>query len=338
MKILIIGGTGFIGSQVVRQLTDHGYSVTLFNSGQSKQNPEKSSLIIGDRKELLSFRPEFEQVEPDVVLDMIPMTEGDAAALISTFKGIAGRVVAISSSDVYRNYDLARGIAIGEADSIPLTEESPLRENLFPYRARAANTEDSLYHYEKILVEQTVMNVPELPATVLRLPAVYGSGDPQHRLFAYLKRMLDKRPVILLEEGQAEWRWTRGYVENVAAAICLAVGDKRAVGRIYNVGEVAGREERDWIQSIASEIGWKGEVISVSRSLLPEHMRGGINWQHHLATDTSRIRTDLGFSDPVSFHESLVRTIAWERANPAEIRPDAFDYEAEDKIVFSLGK
>jgi uncharacterized protein YbjT (DUF2867 family) len=49
--------------------------------------------------------------------------------------------------------------------------------------------------------------------------------------------MDDGRSAILLEKGMASWRWTHGYVEDVAAAVALAVMDERAAGRTYNVGE-----------------------------------------------------------------------------------------------------
>ena len=81
------------------------------------------------------------------------------------------------------------------------------------------------------------MGAPDLLGTVLRLPAVYGPGDYQHRLFAYVKRMDDWRPAVLLGEGMASWRWTHGYVEDMASAIALAVTDERAAERVYNVGE-----------------------------------------------------------------------------------------------------
>ena len=63
------------------------------------------------------------------------------------------------------------------------------------------------------LVEQVLLADADPPVTVLRLPAVYGPGDAQHRLRPYLQRMLDGRLGILLHEGQAAWRWTRGCQE-----------------------------------------------------------------------------------------------------------------------------
>lgn len=87
--------------------------------------------------------------------------------------------------------------------------------------------------FDNLEVESAALADPTLPATVLRLPAIYGPGDRQHRLARYLHSMRDGRQAIVLGESDARWRWSRGYVENVAAAIALAVGDPRATGRIY---------------------------------------------------------------------------------------------------------
>jgi nucleoside-diphosphate-sugar epimerase len=80
-----------------------------------------------------------------------------------------------------------------------------------------------------------VLNQPELSSTVLRLPPSMDRTIPT--MFRYLKRMVDRREAILLDEREANWRMTHGYVENVADAITLAVTDTRASG-IYNVRTV----------------------------------------------------------------------------------------------------
>ena len=187
------------------------------------------------------------------------------------------------------------------------------------------------YNYEKILVERVVTSDARLPSTVLRLPQVYGPGDPQHRLLEFLKRMTDRRPIILLEEGRAQWRWTRGYVENVAAAIALAVTDDRAAARIYNVGDRAALTELEWIVRVGEIVGWQGTVKVVSRAMLPEHLLLPYDWRHHLAADTARIRNELEYDESFPFDEGLRRTIAWENAQPPrEIDHSRFDYAAED--------
>ncbi|HJU56013.1 MAG TPA: NAD-dependent epimerase/dehydratase family protein [Pyrinomonadaceae bacterium] len=338
MRILIIGGTRFIGPWVVRRLAKLGHEVTVFHRGETRAElPGGVNEIYGDRCALASFAAEFKTAAPDVVLDMIAFTEEDARTLIGVFKGIARRAVVLSSADVYGAYGRLRRLETGEPAALPLAEDAPLRESLYPYRAQASGPDDFKYHYEKILVERVVMNESELAGTVLRLPAVYGPGDQQHRLFGYVKRMDDKRPFILLGEAQARWRWTRGYVENVADAIALAAADERAADNIYNVGEREALTEADWVRSIGRAAGWNGEVLTVPADSLPEHLAAKVDYAHHLFTDTSRLRAELGYNERVSLAEALRRTIDWERANPpAEIFPAEIEYAAEDAALARL--
>jgi nucleoside-diphosphate-sugar epimerase len=344
MRILIIGGTRFIGPSVARRLSDMGHEITLFHRNLTQTDlPAGVKHILGDRQRLADFAGEFERLAPQVVLDMIPFAEAHAQALVSTFEGIAQRVVAISSQDVYRAYGKLIHAEPGPLEPLPLTEDAPLRQKLYPYRGEIPRKPQDprrwMDDYDKILVEHVVMGAPGLPGTVLRLPMVYGPRDPQHRLFNYLKRMDDQRPAILLESGLAAWRWTRGYVENVAAAIALAVADERAAGQIYNVGETETLSEAEWVKEIGRAAGWSGQVVVVSKERLPTHLLTDTDTDQHLVVDTTRIRKELGYDEPVSRDEALRRTIAWERAHPpATVDPGQFDYAAEDAVLAELGQ
>lgn len=334
MRVLAVGATGFIGSHVVRQLLDQGHEVAVLHRGGT--NPDHTlgaEHLRADRGAVAEVRAELQRFSPEVVLDVIPYTEQQAREVVAAFRGLAGRTVALSSADVYRNYDGLRGKPTAPPDPVPLTEEAPLRETLYPYRGfdlPFAWAED----YEKILVERVVLGDPELPGTALRLPAVYGPGDRQHRLQPYLRRMDDGRPAVLLETGQASWRWTRGYVENVAAAVALAVTDPRAAGRIYNLGEEDAPPERGWVERIGAAAGWTGEVVAVPAEHLPEPLRQPFDWRYHLACGTRRIRRELGYSEPVGSAEALERTIEWERSQPAG--GESPDYAAEDAVLRAL--
>lgn len=201
MRVLVIGGTNFIGPHVVRRLVELGHEVTVFHRGTTEAElPPETKQKRGDRRRLEDHTEELQRHAPEIVLDMIPMNEHDARSVMRVFRGIAQRVVAISSQDVYRAYDILRRRHPGSPDPVPLTEDAPLREKLYPYDREGAE------EYEKILVEKVVMGDPLLPGTVLRLPMVYGPGDYQHRLFPYLKRMDDGRPAIVPEEGMAGWQ------------------------------------------------------------------------------------------------------------------------------------
>jgi nucleoside-diphosphate-sugar epimerase len=264
---------------------------------------------------------------------MFPVGEDDARAAVARFVGVARRIVAISSGDVYRAYGRLVGTEPGPTEPVPIAEDAPLRETLFPYRHTAAGPADWTYHYEKILVERALL-AGALPATVLRLPAVYGPGDPYRRLRPYIKRMDDRRPAILLESAQAAWRWSHGYVENVAQAIALAVTDQGAAGKVYNVGESVVPTMAQRIRRIGDIAGWSGEVVPLSADRLPPHLRTPYQPKQDLVMGTTRIRSELGFGEPVSYDEGLRRTVAWERANPAETGdPGPAEYAAEDAAL-----
>jgi nucleoside-diphosphate-sugar epimerase len=334
MKVLVVGGTSFIGPYAVRRLAEAGHEVAVFHRGRTGgELPEGVVRITGDRRRLGDHADTLTRLAPEVVLDMIPMNERDARGVVEVFRGVARRVVAISSEDVYRAYDVVRGLEPGPPDPVPLSEDAPLRQRLYPYERDGAD------EYEKILVERVVMGDPDLSGTVLRLPAVYGPGDYRHRLFDYVKRMDDGRPAILLGEGMAGWRWTHGYVEDVAAAIALAVTDERAAGRVYNVGEAEPLPWAEWVREIGRAAGWSGEVVSVAEDRLPEHLDWEIDTEQHWFVDTGRIRRELGYEEKFSREEALRRTVLWERRHPPEkVDPASFDYAAEDAALARLNR
>src|SRR5262245_50483683 len=316
MRVLIIGGTGFIGSYVLRRLLGEGHSVAVFHRGQSGNDvPREALRIIGDRRRLADYGGEFDRFGPQVVLNMIPYVEEDARALMATFRGKVERVIALSSQDVYRAYGLFLRFEEGELEPTPYDEEAPLRARLYPYRKTAQGGEDLAYHYDKIAVERVVMSDPQTPSTILRLPKVYGPGD-RSRLFDYLKRMDDGREAILLGERKSRWSWTRGYVENVAAAIALAVTDARAANRIYNLGEGDALSESEWARSIGLAAGWGAGVVAVPEDALPLSMLEPYRWEQHLVAETSRFRKELDYEEETPRQDALKRAIDWERANP----------------------
>jgi len=339
MRVLIIGGTTFIGPHVVRSLVSGGHEVTIFHRGEHEAELPGSVRHVHSASAaypVLNFPAELVAWKPDVVLHMVAMGERDAQAVVRAFKGVARRLVVPSSGDVYGAYGVLIGMESPIAGTNLLIEESPLRNNLYPYRKMAKGPDDFIYSYEKILVERVVMSDPELAGTILRLPAVYGPGDTRHGFSAHLRRMDDGRSAILLDENQARWRWSHGYVENVATAITLAITDDRASGRIYNVGEESVPTTAERVRQLAALVGWSGEIVPLPRTSLPPHLRDAYHYSQDLAYNTSRIRGELGYEETVSVGEGLRRTIAGLRADPPALNVAQFNYAAEDAALVAM--
>ena len=155
---------------------------------------------------------------------------------------------------------------------------------MYPYRKQAKSAADWVYDYEKILVEREILGSRDLPGVILRLPKVYGPGNNADLATVYSFR------------HQPQWRWTHGYVENVAAAIVLAASHPAASGRIYNVGE-----------ALTPTVGERLACLPPSSIAADESAK--FNLAQDIAYDTTRIRAELDYVERVSYHEGLRRTL-----------------------------
>jgi nucleoside-diphosphate-sugar epimerase len=304
MRVFIIGGTGFIGSHVASGLIASGHSVSILHRGR-RATPDGASSVVGNRADRSLLRTALQDMAPAVVLDMIPYTGRDATTVAGCLPPATERLVAISSGDVYAAYGCFLGLEPATPQGL-LDESSPVRTVRYPYRAQAPTAEDYRYDYEKIDVEQHYRSASAVPVTVLRLPMVYGPDDPQHRVVSDADRLREAGMVLRLNSAEAQWRCTRGYVEDVAAAIVLAILDDRATGGLFNVGEPDAPTRAAWLQTIASAIGWRGHV-AIEPDAAPSLP---LNWSAHLATSTQRIRAELGYVENVGRNEGVRRSLA----------------------------
>jgi nucleoside-diphosphate-sugar epimerase len=284
MRILVIGGTRFIGPRVVGLLATHGHQVTVFHRGQhsSPLPPGVAELTHPDAAIPVRRIPDQARaIEPDVVLHMIAMGEEDAEAAVAAFAGIARRIVVPSSGDVYKAYGIFMGIETGPPVPVPLDEDAALRTVRYPYRKPDTPREALEFYYDKVLVEAGVSTRADLPATILRLPKVYGPEDNRDLSTVYGFRQ------------HPNWRWTHGFVDNVAAAIGLAVLDDRATGKTYNVGEAR-----------TPTVGERLRFLPAR----PDHpvFDKAANFEQDIVYDTSRIRRELGYREVLDERKAMI--------------------------------
>ena len=323
----MLGGTGFVGPFIVKQLLELGCEVTVFHRG--RREPELTAgaeHVHGEFARLQEHLPALTRRALDVVVDVNPGLAKSGHGVLH-FAGIARRGVVLTSMDVYRAMSVLWGVDAGPPQQMPVTEESELRSQPSPDLG-------SNLDFDNLDVERAVAaRSDELAVTVLRCPVIYGPLDTQRRLQRYVRAMADARPAILLDSRLARLRLTRGYVENVAHAVVTAVADDRSAGRTYNAGEHDALSEAEWLRAVGAAFGWNGDVVVADQTALPAKLRVPLPDQD-LVADTSRIRHELGYAELVSRPEGLGRAIEWELAQQRD-EPGP-DYSSEDAALLGL--
>lgn len=180
LRILVLGGTGFIGPHIVRRALSRGHTVSIFNRGKTNPhlfpNVEK---LIGDRDDDLES---LKGHDWDAVIDdsaSIPRWVRQSAGLL---KGHAGQYLYTSSMSVYAKPDRP-----GLDETAPLaTIDDPTVEKI------TAQTYGPL----KALCEQEADRAFPDHATIVRPHLIVGPGDPTDR-FTYWPVRVDRGGEVL---------------------------------------------------------------------------------------------------------------------------------------------
>ncbi|MEA2656387.1 MAG: hypothetical protein QOI23_1752 [Chloroflexota bacterium] len=317
MRVVVLGGTRFIGRAIVDELAAAGHDLLLVHRGVLEPDgmPDAQHLHV-ERADLTKHRAELETFNPDAAIDCRALTRVDAETAIAALPGEL-RLVVISSVDVYRAFGALNEDR--ETDPTPLDESSPVRPNRYPYRGQMDGMDD----YDKLDVEDVYL---AHGGTSLRLPMVYGEHDYQRREEFILKRLRAGRARIPV--GAGTWLACRGYVRDIARGARLALESSTAAGEVLNLCEDRTFSMGMWSRMILSAAGSDAELVRVADDLLPEDLKPTGTMTQHIAASAKKARAMLGWttSDPM---ETLRTTVKWHLANPPADTDT--DFTADDK-------
>lgn len=330
MKILILGGTRFIGKAIARASVQAGHQVHLFNRGQSPNHSDLPT-IQGDLNDLPNFKEQFQQLKPDVIVHCMALSAGDAQRAVEAFGGLDCQLLVLGSADCYEAFQqLNRG---KEVSDFPLTERAPLSHirhyynDLMPSRALA--------EYDKNLMTDALMAAGEqqlIRPTVFRLPMIWGPEDYQYagRHGAIVRRIHDQQKQYVLGAAQQHSIWHFAYVDNIAAAIIHAFG-LSLEQQVFNLGEPQVRSWRRWTQLYAEVSGFDFEI-----EILPDEL---INSEYtlnsppqHMMLETSLYRQLTGFKEPVDLTSAIQANLEWGLTHPEVLGPRP-DYGREAEYI-----
>lgn len=311
LRIAFIGGTRFIGFEAVSQTVKRGHEVTVLHRGTNNTplpNGVTETLVDRDnRKELHSAIHRLGKL--DVVVDTFAMTGAQASCTIEALRGQVPNVVVLSSQDVYAQFGRLNGHEASLIEDL-VTEKSPLT---VPYPFRGIVDHDGGDDYDKKIVEdifrKSISHEFEA-ATILRLPATYGSRDNQRRFGSIIDR-LDAGHSELLHQDGARWRWTMSHVANVAHAIVLAAETKAQGFSVFNVGDKEAPTMRERINTIARLMGKDIRWHEVDK--LPSEFEILGRMPNDFVVSTDKIRNQLGFSEVIDQESAYRDLIDWTR-------------------------
>jgi nucleoside-diphosphate-sugar epimerase len=320
MRVLLIGGTVFIGRAIAAELVGAGHELCFVHRG----NHEPDDLPTGehihvDRRELATVRNRLDAFGPDAVIDNIALGRRDSETALEALPDNR-RLIVASSMDVYRAYTLLMNGSSGEP--VPIDEASAVRDERYPYRGQG---NPMLEDYEKLDVEEVYLAAG---ATILRLPMVYGPHDGQRREEFILRRVRADRDRIPV--GTGKWKGTKGFVDDVARGTRLALESDAARGEILNLGESTTYEMNEWAQMILEAAGHNAELVVVPNDKLPEDMGMTGPMSQDLLVDSTKAREILGWTD-TDPRQALKVSVAWHLENPPEGTSD--DFSADDAAL-----
>ncbi len=265
MKMLIIGGTRYMGRIAVQRMLERGDKVTVFSRGSQK--PEwwpRVHHIAGDRKDRADFEAKLRGKQFDAVIDTQAFRKEDVESAVRVFDGNVGRYLMVSTGSVYLDgkLDFVRHCPFKESDVdwASLDYTYPPGESEYAVGKR---------HCEKWLQENS-----RVPYTVIRIPAVMGWDDPSGRMWWWVQRALDGREVVLPmgEHGPFRTLYCADASENWLRAIDSPVAENEIIH--IATEEVITPEQ--WVHVIWRAAGHEGQITWVPREMIDmqDHLKG----------------------------------------------------------------
>ena len=296
VKILVMGGTRFVGKPLVARLQAQGHQLTLFTRGKNPV-PDGLEHLSGDRSTSEGLAA-LQGRRFDVIVDSSGRKREDSSRVIEITGAPSHRFIYVSSAGVYAG-----------SDQWPLTEECP--------------TDPQSRHAGKAETESW-LQAEGIPFTSFRPTYIYGPGNynPIERWF--FDRILHNRPVPLPGDGSTITQL--GHVDDLAEAMARSIDVEAATNRIYNCSGKQGITFKGLIQATAVACGRDPDSVDMRSfdpsGLDPKARKAFPLRLNHFLTDITRVERELAWQPRFDLASGLADSYAKDIAVQPSVDPD----------------
>jgi nucleoside-diphosphate-sugar epimerase len=322
MRVLFIGGTGFISTAASRMAISRGFELYLLNRGSRNTDTPGGHDLTADIRRPEDVRAALQGLDFDVVVDWIAYTADDIERDISLFRGRAKQYVFISSASAYQK----------PPDRYLISESTPLHNPFWGY-AR-----------DKIACERRLMQAYRdegFPATIVRPSMTYDSNLPiavgGWGSYTLADRLLKGLPIIVHGDGSSLWVVT--HADDFARGLLGLLGNERAVGEAFHI---TSDEVLTWnhiYRHIGEALGVEAKVVHIPSDFiaivapqLAGSLLGDKTWS--VVFDNSKIKEFVpDFQASIAFRDGIRRTLDWFAADEGRRRVDEAVHVEMDRIL-----
>lgn len=300
MKVLFIGGSGFISTAVSRMAIERGMELYLLNRGIRSSEIPGAYQLTGDIHNPESMRNALKDHQFDVVVDWIAFTPEDVERDLQVFRGRTKQFVFISSASAYQK----------PVVNYIITESTPLENPYWEYsRNKIASEELLLKAYRD----------EDFPVTIVRPSYTYNTYLPVaiggFGCYTLADRMLKGKPIIVHGDGTS--LWVNTHAEDFAKGFLGLLGNERAIGQAFHITSDEVLSWNQIYQTIAEVLGVEAKMIHIATDYIVKvvpsmtgNLLGDKTWS--AVFDNSKIKSFVPeFQATISFREGMHRALEW---------------------------
>ncbi|GHB37801.1 epimerase [Pseudovibrio japonicus] len=233
-KLLVIGGSGFVGASLIPALLSKGYDVTLLNRGS---RPIKGTQqLVADRNDPFAMRQAKDRF--DAVIDTSAYTKEQSELAFKTFGIHAKKWIHLSTAAVYKETH----------DHLP-SEKDPI----------GGTPTWGAYGKNKSEVDDFLLNQEHTPTVAIRPPYLYGPNNDIDREQFVWARALTDRPIILPSDGQSKLQFL--HEEDLASFIVYLLAMHAMPTEAINLADPHILTAEKWVQMLCEIAEVKAEIL-----------------------------------------------------------------------------